>query len=89
VTADTPVRAEGMDKWARISECHAFFGIERGLVGGGGGDGDARALQQPLEKRLARVVHRFDGTEPSDLTLIPGHVIVLEKTPVGKNWWRG
>jgi hypothetical protein len=47
VTADTLVWAEGMDEWARISECHAFFGIERGLVGGGGGGEDARALRPP------------------------------------------
>eukprot|EP01047_Picozoa_sp_COSAG01_P073257 COSAG01_NODE_11891_length_1839_cov_89.875287_1_plen_401_part_00 len=46
-------------------------------------------LKRLTWKRLARVVHRFDGTEPDDLTLIPGHIIVLKKTPVGKNWWRG
>ena len=32
ITADTLVWAEGMDEWARLSECHSFFGVEKSLL---------------------------------------------------------
>lgn len=32
IHAGTLVWAEGMDEWARLSECHSFFGLERDLI---------------------------------------------------------
>ncbi len=32
IHAGTLVWAEGMDEWARLEECHSFFGIERNLI---------------------------------------------------------
>ena len=57
----TLVWAEGMDEWARLSECHTFFGLERDQIpparedsgGGGGGGGGGAAGGSPAAPRRA------------------------------------
>jgi len=53
IHAGTLVWAEGMDEWARLSECHSFFGLERDQIpparedGGGAGGATPVPVRSP------------------------------------------
>eukprot|EP01051_Picozoa_sp_SAG22_P001927 SAG22_NODE_81_length_21778_cov_38.345173_1_plen_563_part_00 len=46
-------------------------------------------LKRLMWRRTAIVMHRFVAEEELDLGLVPNELIVLRKTPIGKNWWFG